>query len=79
MARDANGESSKTNVIELLNVHGLAGAYRALKALALYRKVHSYVDLLIDVHGYLIFQAASFSGDPHPGSFRSTLAPVDYA
>lgn len=67
LATDDSPES-KTSFVELLNVHGLSGAFRALRALAVMRKVQSYIDLLIDVHGYQIFEAASFSADPHPGN-----------
>lgn len=58
---------SKMGFLELLNIHGIGGVYRAMKGLALYRRLHGYVDLLVDVHGHQIFQDATFNGDPHPG------------
>lgn len=39
----------KTSIVELLNIHGAGGVVRAFKGLALYRKLHRYIDLLVDV------------------------------
>jgi aarF domain-containing kinase len=39
-----------------------------LKLLWLRRVASKYIDLLIDVHGYQIFQNGCFNGDPHPGN-----------
>lgn len=51
-------------MVELFNLHGFGGMLRAMRGLAMYRKMNQYVDLLIDVHGYQIFVDATFNGDP---------------
>lgn len=58
----------KKSFTELLNIHGIGGLMRALKGLSLYRKLHCYIDLLVDVHGHQIFVDGVFNGDPHPGN-----------
>lgn len=62
------GTTDNKSVGELLNIHGIGGIYRALKGLSMYRKMHTYVDLLVDVHGHQIFIDGIFNGDPHPGN-----------
>ena len=39
----------KTSIVELLNINGIGGLVRAFNGLALYRKLHRYIDLLVDV------------------------------
>jgi len=63
-----NGQQEKVNIVDLLNIHGIGGLMRAYKGLVLFRKLHAYVDLLVDVHGHQIFVDGIFNGDPHPGN-----------
>jgi aarF domain-containing kinase len=65
--KDSTGET-KTTIAELLDLHGVRGVIRGVRALALYRQLRKDIDLLVDVHGHQIFQDASFNADPHPGN-----------
>ena len=59
--------SGQTSLFEALDVK--MNYFKAAKAIALYSQLKRYVNLLLDVHGYQIFEMAAFSGDPHPGLF----------
>jgi aarF domain-containing kinase len=58
------------------------GLLRAFKGISLYRKLHAYIDLLVDVHGHQIFLDGCFNGDPHPGNILELsdgrLGLIDY-
>ena len=69
-----NPNESKTNIFDLLDLHGIRGVIRGLRALALYKKLQRDIDLLVDVHGHQIFQDAAFNADPHPGICRIKVA-----
>jgi hypothetical protein len=61
---DSTTSGTEVSLSELFSIHGPGGMLRALKGLALYRKVDKYIDLLLDVHGHQIFLDAAFNGDP---------------
>ena len=68
MLGQSTASEAKSTLVDLLDLHGIRGVIRGVKALALYRKLRGDVDLLVDVHGHQIFHDASFNADPHPGN-----------
>ena len=76
---EEGNKSNKIKLLDLLDIHGIGGLWRGLKCLALYRKLNGYIDLLVDVHGYQIFENGAFNGDPHPGESQKTTLLVQHA